>query len=273
MPLAVIPLGLVIGLALGTLGGGGSILAVPALVHLLGQDPVAATTSSLVIVGITSLLSMPAHQRAGRVRLGQGVTFGLLGTAGSFAGSTAARAVPAAVLMTAFAVLMVVVATLMLRQSLRSESGTESESAEAGTSEPIITLHPLACACPRLVKLVVAATVVGLLTGFLGVGGGFVLVPALVLVLGFTMPVAVGTSLLVIAINSATALAARVQHGIGDLDWPLIVGFSAAAVVGSLVGSKVADRLPEHRLSQAFAVLVLVIAGITAVQYVPDLVA
>ncbi|WEV77296.1 sulfite exporter TauE/SafE family protein [Janibacter cremeus] len=269
MPLAVIPLGLVIGLALGTLGGGGSILAVPALVHLLGQDPVAATTSSLVIVGITSLLSIPAHQRAGRVRLGQGVTFGLLGTAGSFAGSAAARAVPAAVLMTAFAVLMLVVATLMLRQSLRGES----ESAEAGTSEPIITLRPLACACPRLVKLVVAATVVGLLTGFLGVGGGFVLVPALVLVLGFTMPVAVGTSLLVIAINSATALAARVQHGIGDLDWPLIVGFSAAAVVGSLVGSKVADRLPEHRLSQAFAVLVLVIAGITAVQYVPDLVA
>lgn len=266
MPLAVIPLGLVIGLALGALGGGGSILAVPALVHLLGQDPVAATTSSLVIVGVTSLLSMPAHHRAGRVRLGQGVTFGLLGTVGSFAGSTAARAVPAAVLMTAFAVLMVVVATLMLR---RSEGG----SAQADASEPIITLHPLACACPRLVKLVVAATIVGLLTGFLGVGGGFVLVPALVLVLGFTMPVAVGTSLLVIAINSATALAARVQHGIGDLDWPLIVGFSAAAVVGSLVGTKAADRLPAHRLSQAFAVLVLVIAGVTAVQYVPDLVA
>lgn len=271
MPLAVIPLGLVIGLALGALGGGGSILAVPALVHLLGQDPVAATTSSLVIVGVTSLLSMPAHHRAGRVRLGQGVTFGLLGTAGSFAGSTAARAVPAAVLMTCFAVLMVVVATLMLRRSLRGESG--NESAEAGASEPIITLHPLACACPRLVKLVVAATIVGLLTGFLGVGGGFVLVPALVLVLGFTMPVAVGTSLLVIAINSATALVARVQHGIGDLDWPLIVGFSAAAVVGSLVGTTVADRLPAHRLSQAFAVLVLVIAAVTAVQYVPDLVA
>ena len=269
MPLAVIPLGLLIGVALGALGGGGSILAVPALVHVLGQDPVTATTSSLIIVGITSLLSLPAHHRAQRVRFGQGVTFGLLGTAGSFAGSAASRAVPAAVLMTAFAALMVLVAVLMLQRSL---SGS-SHSADAGPHEPIITLHPLACACPRLVKLVVAATIVGLLTGFLGVGGGFVLVPALVLVLGFTMPVAVGTSLLVIAINSATALAARTQQGVGDLDWPLILGFAAVAVVGSLVGSRVADRIPAQRLSQAFAVLVLVIAAFTAVQYVPDLLA
>ncbi|WP_435202176.1 sulfite exporter TauE/SafE family protein [Janibacter sp. GS2] len=269
MPLAVIPLALLTGLALGALGGGGSILAVPALVHVLGQDPVTATTSSLIIVGITSLLSLPAHHRAQRVRFGQGVTFGLLGTAGSFAGSAASRAVPAAVLMTAFAALMVLVAVLMLRRSL---SGS-SQSADVGPHEPIITLHPLACACPRLVKLVVAATVVGLLTGFLGVGGGFVLVPALVLVLGFTMPVAVGTSLLVIAINSATALAARTQQGVGDLDWPLILGFAAVAVVGSLIGSRVADRIPAQRLSQAFAVLVLVIAAFTAVQYVPDLLA
>lgn len=269
MPLAVIPLGIVIGIALGALGGGGSILAVPALVHLLDQEPVTATTSSLIIVGITSLLSLPAHHRAQRVRFGQGLTFGLLGTAGSFAGSAASRAVPAAVLMTAFAVLMVLVATLMLRRSMSGRT----ERPDIGPHEPIISLHPLTCACPRLIKLVVAATLVGLLTGFLGVGGGFVLVPALVLVLGFTMPVAVGTSLLVIAVNSATALAARVQHGTGDLDWPLILGFSAAAVVGSLIGSTVADRVPANRLSQAFAVLVLVIAAVTAVQYVPDLLA
>ena len=91
----------------------------------------------------------------------------------------------------------------------------------------------------------VAATLVGLLTGFLGVGGGFVLVPALVLVLGFTMPVAVGTSLLVIAINSATALVARAQQGVGDLDWPLILGFAAVAVVGSLIGAAIMTALHE----------------------------
>lgn len=267
MPLAVIPLGLVIGVALGALGGGGSILAVPALVHVLGQDPVTATTSSLIIVGITSLLSLPAHHRAQRVSFGQGLTFGLLGTAGSFAGSAASRAVPGEVLMSVFAVLMAVVAVLMLR---RSRNGTPA-GGEAGPHEQVLTLRPLTCACPRLLRLVVAATLVGLLTGFLGVGGGFVLVPALVLVLGFTMPVAVGTSLLVIAINSATALAARVQQGVGDLDWPLVLGFSAVAVAGSLVGSRVADRIPAQRLSQAFAVLVLAIAAFTAVQSVPAL--
>lgn len=269
MPLAVIPLGLLIGIALGALGGGGSILAVPALVHVLGQDPVTATTSSLIIVGITSLLSLPAHHRAQRVRFGKGTTFGLLGTAGSFAGSAASRAVPGEVLMTVFAVLMLVVAVLMLR---RSRDGSP-EGGDAGPSEPVLTLRPLTCACPRLLKLVVAATLVGLLTGFLGVGGGFVLVPALVLVLGFTMPVAVGTSLLVIAINSATALAARTQQGVGDLDWPLILGFAAVAVLGSLIGSRIADRLPAGRLSQAFAVLVLAIAAFTAVQSVPTLLA
>ena len=269
MPFVVIPLGLLIGIALGALGGGGSILAVPALVHVLGQDPVSATTSSLIIVGITSLLSLPAHHRAHRVRVGQGVTFGLLGTAGSFAGSAVSRAVPGEVLMTVFAVLMVLVAVLMLRRGRSGSPGDE----DAGPDEPVITLHPLTCACPRLLKLVVAATVVGLLTGFLGVGGGFVLVPALVLVLGFTMPVAVGTSLLVIAINSATALAARAQQGVGDLDWPLILGFAAVAVLGSLVGSRIADRIPAGRLSQAFAVLVLVIAAFTAAESVPTLLA
>lgn len=270
MPLAVIPLALAIGLALGALGGGGSILAVPALVHVLGQDPVTATTSSLIIVGITSLLSLPDHHRGGRVRFGQGLTFGLLGTAGSVAGSAASRLVPPELLMTVFAALMVVVGTLMLRRSRRSRRGSVA-GAEGDPDEPILTLHPLTCACPRLLKLLTAATLVGLLTGFLGVGGGFVLVPVLVLVLGFTMPVAVGTSLLVIAVNSATAFAARAQQGVGDLDWPLVLGFAGVAVVGSLIGSRIADRLPARALSQAFAVLVLVIATFTAVHSVPAL--
>ncbi|MCM3554239.1 sulfite exporter TauE/SafE family protein [Janibacter melonis] len=268
MPLVVIPLGLLVGLALGALGGGGSVLTVPALVQVLGVEPAVATTSSLVIVGITALLSLPSHLRSGRVRVGQGLTFGLLGTAGSLAGSTAARSVPPAVLMTAFAALMVLVATLMLRRS-----GRAAGQADASPFEPMITLRPLTCACPRVLQLLAAATLVGLLTGFLGVGGGFVLVPVLVLVLGFTMPVAVGTSLLVVSVNSATALAARLHQGAGDLPWGVVLGFSAVAVVGSVLGSRVADRVPAGRLSQAFAVLVLVVAAITAVQHVPDLIA
>lgn len=263
--LAVIPLGLAIGLSLGALGGGGSILAVPVLVHLLGQGPVAATTSSLVIVGITAALSLPAHHRAGRVRLGQGLTFGLLGVGGAVIGSTASRAVDPDLLMTTFAVLMTVVAVLMLRRGTRPET-------DLGPHEPIITLNPVTCACPRLVRLVVAASLVGLFTGFLGVGGGFVVVPALVMVLGFPMPVAVGTSLLVIAVNSATSLVARI-HGAGDLDWSLTLGFAAAAVVGSLLGARVADRIAAQRLSKAFAVLVLGVAALTAAQALPGLLA
>ena len=104
-PLAIAPGGLLIGLSLGALGGGGSILTVPALVYVLGQSPVAATTGSLVIVGITALAGMVAHARAGRVRVGQGLLFGVLGVAGSWYGSRLSASVAPAVLLAAFSVL------------------------------------------------------------------------------------------------------------------------------------------------------------------------
>lgn len=264
----VIPLGLAIGLTLGALGGGGAILTVPALVYLLGQEPRTATTSSLLIVGVTSLIALMPHARAGRVRVGQGLMFGALGTGGSFIGSLMAARVAPQVLLTAFTGLMLVVAVTMLRRSLR-------RGAEAGgedlTSEPILTLRPLTCACPRLAKVVVTATGVGLLTGFFGVGGGFVLVPALVLALSFPMPVAVGTSLLVIGVNSATALATRVSTAGADLDWPLVAGFTAAAVVGSLVGGRLTSRLHPATLTRAFAVLLVAVALYTAARSLPAL--
>ena len=140
---------------------------------------------------------------------------------------------------------------------------------EDPTSEPILTLRPLTCACPRLAKVVVTATAVGLLTGFFGVGGGFVLVPALVLALSFPMPVAVGTSLLVIAVNSATALTARISTVGTDLDWPLIAGFTAAAVAGSLVGGRITSRIHPTTLTRTFAVLLVAVALYTAARALP----
>ena len=268
MPLLAIPLGLLIGLALGALGGGGSILTVPALVYVLGQEPSAATTSSLLIVGATSLIALAPHARAGRVRFGQGLMFGVLGTAGSFAGSALASRVAPEVLLTAFAGLMFVVATLMLRRSMRSDGESGQQDS---TDEPIISFSPLACACPRLVKVVLTATAVGLLTGFFGVGGGFVLVPALVLALSFPMPVAVGTSLLVIAVNSATALTARISSGSVELDWPLIAGFTAAAIVGSLFGGRITSRVDSRHLTMAFAILLIAVALYTAASSIPAL--
>lgn len=263
----VIPIGLVIGLSLGALGGGGSILTVPALVYLLGQAPGTATTSSLLIVGMTSLIALGPHARAGRVRFGQGLAFGALGTGGAYAGSLLSSRVSPPVLLTAFAGLMLLVGVLMLVRSRRAAAAPAEDAHE----DPILTRTPLTCDCSRLVRLAVTSTGAGLLTGFFGVGGGFVLVPALVLALSFPMPVAVGTSLLVIALNSSTALLARVTTVGANLDWPLIAAFTAAAVTGSLLGGRLASRLQPATLTRAFAILVLGVATYTAANSLPAL--
>lgn len=268
-----VPLGLLIGLTLGALGGGGSILTVPALVYLLGQDTHAATTGSLLIVGITALAAMAEHHRAGRVRLSQGLVFGGLGVGGSYAGSLLSVKVAPGVLLASFSVLMLVVATMMFARGRRGHGGLPGLSAGAGLDEaPIITLRPtFVCACPRALKLLVTASAVGLLTGFFGVGGGFVVVPALVLALGFTMPMAVGTSLLVIAINSATALISRAGQGV-QLDWVLIGVFTLTAIVGSLAGGRLSTRVRPERLTAAFTLLLVVVALYTAARSFPQLV-
>lgn len=249
----VLVVGALIGLSLGVLGGGGSILTVPALVYLVGQDAHEATAGSLVIVGTTSLIALIPHARRGNVRFTQGLIFGVLGAGGAVLGSKANAHIPAEVLLVSFAALLLLVAALMIRRA-RVEGGSSS------AAEPILTLSPLTCACPRLLKLVVAASVVGLLTGFFGVGGGFAVVPALALALSFPMPVAVGTSLLVIAVNSMTALASRASLGI-ELDWPLLAAFTAVAVVASLIGARISARLPDRTLGTGFAGLLVLISG------------
>ncbi|MEO9198745.1 MAG: sulfite exporter TauE/SafE family protein, partial [Antricoccus sp.] len=234
-------------------------------VYLLDQSPGSATTSSLLIVGVRSLIALIPHARAGRVRVGQGLTFGLLGTAGSFAGSKLSVKVSPPVLLAAFAILMLLVAVLMVRTAARPTAvavpGQDSTDDVAQDSPQQSFWHD----GRRMVKLIGTATAVGFLTGFFGVGGGFALVPALVLALDFPMPVAVGTSLLVIAINSATALAARAQL-IGGLDWGLIATFTGAAVIGSLLGSRVVARVSPVRLRQTFAALLLLVALYTGFQ-------
>lgn len=266
----LVPVGLVIGLSVGSLGGGGSILAVPALVYLFGQDSRAATTTSLLIVGVTSVIGAIPHQRVGRVRIGQGIAFGLLGVIGSYVGSRLSTAVPDEVLLTGFAVLILVVATLMTRRR-RQQARIAPGTPPAAEPSPVVVWRPRLSVDWRRAGLVLGtATGVGLLTGFFGVGGGFAVVPALVLALGLSMPVAVGTSLVVIAINSATALVARADQDV-TLDWTLIGGFTAAAVVGSLLGSRVVSRVSPARLSLVFTILLVVVAVYTAVRSVPQL--
>ena len=198
--LVAVAAGLLIGLSLGALGSGGSILAVPVLVHLLGQSPLAATTGSLVVVGATALVAAVAAQPSGTVRVGRGLAFGAAAAGGAVVGSRLALRTPEDVLLLAFSALLLVVAVAMLVRSHRRR-GLPAEQRPADL--PIVTLRPFSCACPRALKVLVAATVTGLLTGFLGVGGGFLVVPALVLSLGLEVAEAAGTSLVVIVATSS----------------------------------------------------------------------
>ncbi len=273
--------GALIGLSLGALGGGGSVLAVPVLVYALGQSAGQATTGSLVVVGATSVVGAVTAHRAGNVLLGRGLAFGVVAIGGAAAGARASTLVPQPVLLAAFAVLLLVVAGVLATRQIRSRRarrGDGSEDRQGGNREParlddpIITFRPtFACQCPKALKVLVTATVVGLLTGFLGVGGGFLVVPALVLALGLPMEFAAGTSLVVITITSAAALAVRAGSG-AEPRWALVGLLTLAAVLGGWAGARLAARADTSKLQAAFTVLLLLVAGYTAVQAVPALI-
>ncbi|GIE28959.1 UPF0721 transmembrane protein [Actinoplanes italicus] len=269
--LAAAGLGLLIGAVLGALGGGGAILTVPALVYLLGQTPQDATTSSLIIVGLTAVVGAIGHARSGQVRWRTGTAFGVAGIAAAVAGTAANRHVDPQVLLLGFAALMTVAAIGMLARSRHEPDHQDpppqppAPAGHRGAGTAQLTRPAPAPARARTmtaVKIVVAGVAVGFLTGFLGVGGGFIIVPALVLVLGLPMPIAVGTSLLIIAINSGASLAAR--SGTAHFDWQIIIPFTLAAMAASLAGKKIADRLPQTVTTRAFAVLILAVAAYTA---------
>ncbi|HUJ05876.1 MAG TPA: sulfite exporter TauE/SafE family protein [Streptosporangiaceae bacterium] len=272
LPLAVIA-GLLIGLTLGALGGGGSILAVPALVYLLGESPHQAVSASLLVVGVSAVFGAIAHARAGRVRLKEGAAFGLLGIAGSYAGSRVSAAVPAQILLAGFGLLMLVVAVAMIaRRRSGNWAGPHADSRPSGPNGGPREAGDVPAAGGRHPVLIgAAATGVGLVTGFFGVGGGFVIVPALVLMLGFDMPAAAGTSLMVIAIDSGAALAARASHGGLVLDWATVGVFAAAVMAGTLAGGRAAGRARPAFLSAAFSVVVVVVACYTLARSLPGL--
>nr|WP_276508543.1 sulfite exporter TauE/SafE family protein [Modestobacter muralis] len=267
---------MLIGLSLGALGGGGSILTVPALVYVLGEDPRQATTSSLFIVGVTALIGSLGHARSGRVRWGIGLAFGVTGVAASFLGTAANRLVDPDVLLLAFAGLILIAAIAMLTKSGPNSSPPSATAPAAGPGRPAgaptstatllaPTTSPSATGqvsigsrVLRMAKIAAAGLLVGFLTGFFGVGGGFVIVPALTLALGLSMPSAIATSLLVIAINSGGSLLARA--GTADFDWAVIAPFTCAAIAGSFAGKKVADRLSANTLTRAFAALCIAVA-------------
>jgi uncharacterized protein len=258
--LLALPLGLLIGVSLGALGGGGSILTVPALVYVIGENPRNATTASLVIVGVTALTGAIGYARSRRVRWGPGLVFGVVGLGGSLLGSDLNELVNPNVLLLAFAGLMLLAAGAMLQRSAHPSSLQPSAPRGAGDG----------LTAKQLVGIAAVGTVVGFMTGFFGVGGGFVVVPGLVLALGFAMPEAVGTSLLVIALNSVVALAAR--GGVTAVDWQVVIPFTAAAMAGSVVGAGLAGRVPASALERIFAGLLVLVSVSMATKSILSLV-
>ncbi len=279
MTLAIaIVAGALIGLSLGALGGGGSVLAVPVLVYALGQSAGQATTGSLVVVGVTSLVGSVTAYLSGNVMLGRGAAFGVVAIGGAAAGAKASGLVSGPVLLASFAALLLVVAAVMLTRQVRAHrskrrgdtGGTQDRPAQL--DDPILTFSPtFACHCPRALKVLITATIVGLLTGFLGVGGGFLVVPALVLALGLPMIYAAGTSLVVITITSVAALAVRAGSGASP-DWTLVGVLTVAAVVGGWAGARLAARTDTAKLQVAFTVLLILVAGYTASEALPSLI-
>jgi uncharacterized membrane protein YfcA len=274
-------LGLAIGLVLGGLGGGGAILTVPALVYVAGQTAAQATTSSLVIVGAAAVTGVASHVRTRTVSWRTGLFFGAAGIPAAWLGSHLSHAVDGSVLMLGFSALMLAAAVVMLRPQPRivarravavpavvgAGAGVPSDEATASAEEALEA--PVCLRCSSKALVIGAGLGVGFLTGFLGVGGGFVVVPALVLVIGLPMRLAVGTSLVVVAMNAATALVARSTTA--EFDWSIIIPFALTAMVGALVGRRVADRLPADQLRRAFAVLLVLVAGYTIWHSVSDL--
>jgi len=239
--LLAVPFGVAIGLALGLVGGGGSILAVPVLVYVLGEPVKEATTASLAIVGTTALVGAADHARVGRARGRIAVVFGFGGAGGAVAGTALNRLADAHQLLLAFALVMLGSAYAMLR----GRGVEQHEETHANVRTLAIRILPVGVG-------------VGVLTGFFGVGGGFVIVPALVLLLGLPMPVAIGTSLLVIALTSAAAFAAHLASG--SVDWAVVIAFTAAAIVGTLAGSTAGRHLSGVRLTQVFAAMIISVA-------------
>ena len=299
--LLAIGVGLGVGIVVGALGAGGGILAVPVLVFLLGMPPHAATASSLVIVLITALASLPHHARQQNVEWRAGLVFAGVSVVGAVLGSRLSALVPPDVLLTLFGVMLAVVAAAMLRRGRRTRRTEDAEAAALGTApladgdapiashddpvldqpgpdtvetadglhhhhgEPDLPFAPAASPSPRLRYVIAAASLTGFLTGVFGVGGGFIVVPMLVIALGLAMRRASGTSLLVMIIATATSLLARLGTDV-QVDWATTLVFAAGSAVGGVLGGPLSAKARPSTLTLLFAALLAGVAAVTLVE-------
>ncbi|HMV68699.1 MAG TPA: sulfite exporter TauE/SafE family protein [Myxococcota bacterium] len=233
------PLGLLlsafVGLALGLLGGGGSILTLPILMYAYGTGEKEAIATSLLVVGVTSATAVVSHARRGNVEWRAGLVFAGAGSVGAFLGGMLAALVPGALLIDGFLLMMVATSIAMLRGRREVDAPTPGDL-------------PVA-------KILAQGLAVGLVSGLVGAGGGFLVVPALALLGGLPMPRAVGTSLLVIAIQSTFGFLGHVTHV--SIDLAVAAQVIASAVLGSFLGATLAPKVPAAALRKGFGAFVM----------------
>ena len=225
-----------IGLLLGTMGSGGSIMILPVLVYIAGVEPYSAVPMSMAVVGSTSVLAAWLYARRGHFHPKAAMLLGSTGIAGAYLGSAGTRIVSEQILMLIFAGLLLVVGVIMFRGGVQG-------------------LPPGVC---RPIRCLSVGAAVGLLSGFLGVGGGFLIVPALVLFAGLETRTAIGTSLAIIALNSGAGLAGQVRYA--EFDWTFTLALTGLTLGGMLLGLVVSERISEDRLRKGFALVLLAVA-------------
>ena len=239
MTLLVAILMVLTGVVMGLLGGGGSIMSVTTLTYLAGQDPKVSIATSLLVVGVTALFATLQHARNGNIEWRTGFIFSVAAMAGGYLGGKSAVWFDGSTLLVLFAVMVGIAGLAMVR--------------------PRKTLEPRETAMPALL-IVIQGVVVGYVTGLVGAGGGFLVVPALVLLGGMTMHKAVGTGLLVISMKSIAAFGGHVQHV--DVDGQFALVATCLAISGSFVGTRLSSKVPAAQLKKGFGWFVLCMAGL-----------
>lgn len=244
MSILAFALASLVGLSLGLLGGGGAILTVPIFVYVMHLPAKIAVAMSLPVVGAVSAVGALGHWRAGNVDLKRALTFGVAAMAGAFAGAKLSGLVSGTAQLVLLAVLMLGAAASMLR---RTAPGERAAGATAPTPLALPVLLPIAAA-------------LGVLTGLVGIGGGFLIVPALVVLARMPMKRAIGTSLVVIAMNSAAGTTGYL--GQMDLPWTIVLAFTAVAIAGIVAGTRLIRHVPQLALRRAFAVMLVLMGGL-----------
>jgi uncharacterized membrane protein YfcA len=256
-PTLAVLCGALVGFSLGLIGGGGSIMATPLLLYVVGLQPHVAIGTGAFAVAVNAFANLGGHARSGNVRWRCAIIFSVVGIAGAAVGSLLGKQVDGKQLLFLFAILMIVIGMLMLR---RKDEGIQA----AGAISPASTGNVCQLWQPQtrnLLPVASAALGVGALSGFFGIGGGFLIVPGLLLSTGMPMICAIGSSLLAVG---AFGLTTAISYGVsGLIDWPVAAEYLAGGLVGGLAGMALATSLAPRKaaLNRVFASLVFVVAG------------